>query len=229
MQEGKSTNNAEDATGLAIIKSGISPSARHPRSLSDKVEIERRKQMLAMPHMLPLNAFVVDLRRDGRGFVPDFDPLDGGAEARILFLLEKPGPKTDPRKGGSGFVSRDNNDATAEAIFRFMAIAGLRREDTVIWNTVPWWDQTISIKSAAWKEGLEHLHDLTRILPNLRSVVLVGAKAGRAGSFFEEQGYRVWYSAHPSGRVRAAYPALYQAIPKVWKEAANNVGAPTGK
>ena len=221
-----SVEHSGDPT-FSILRHAHGPEA--PRSLALQEEIERRSLLLSEPHMLPLVALVEGLRSDGKGYVPNFDPLDGGAEARILFLLEKPGPKTDPRKGGSGFVSRDNNDTTAEAIFRFMAIAGLRREDTVIWNTVPWWDQTISIKSAAWKEGLEHLHDLTRILPNLRSVVLVGAKAGRAGSFFKEQGYRVWYSAHPSGRVRAAYPALYQAIPKVWKEAAINVSAPTDK
>lgn len=214
-------------TAVSVPRHAHVPDA--PRSLALREEIERRTLLLGEPHMLPLVAIVEALRLDGKGYVPDFDPLDGGAEARILFLLEKPGPKTEQRKGGSGFVSRDNNDATAEAIFRFMAIAGLRREDTVIWNTVPWWDQTINIKSAAWKEGLEHLHDLTRILPNLRSVVLVGAKAGRAGPFFEKKSYGVWYSAHPSGRVRAAYPALYQAIPKVWKEAAINVGAPTAK
>ena len=39
--------------------------------------------------------------------VPDFDPLDGGVEARALFLFEKPGRMT-AGQSGSGFISRDN-------------------------------------------------------------------------------------------------------------------------
>jgi hypothetical protein len=50
--------------------------------------------------------------------VPDFDPLDGGVNAQVLFLLEKPGPMAaeDGKRAGSGFISRDNDDGTAEAI-----------------------------------------------------------------------------------------------------------------
>jgi hypothetical protein len=37
-----------------------------------------------------------------------FDPLDGGSAAEILFLLEKPGPRTSStgKRIGSGFNSR---------------------------------------------------------------------------------------------------------------------------
>lgn len=76
--------------------------------------------------------------------VPDFDPLDGGIAAEVLFLMEKPGPRTDNTgaKGhaGSGFISRDNDDPTAEAILRFMEEAGIARKRSILWNTVPWWN-----------------------------------------------------------------------------------------
>ena len=58
----------------------------------------------------------------GVGPVPDFDPLDGGIETRTLFLFEKPGRMTADgfaRRFGSGFISRNNDDQTAEATFAF--------------------------------------------------------------------------------------------------------------
>lgn len=63
----------------------------------------------------PLAAFVDGLRQDGSVELPDFDSLDGGIHACILFLLEKPGPMTakNGKRNGSGFISRDDNDATA--------------------------------------------------------------------------------------------------------------------
>jgi hypothetical protein len=35
---------------------------------------------------------------------------------------------------GSGFISRDNDDPTAEATFHFMERAGIPRRDALIWN-----------------------------------------------------------------------------------------------
>jgi hypothetical protein len=61
--------------------------------------------MLKDPHVAPLTDFVEHLRRKHQGWeFPDFDPLDGGINAEILFLFEKPGPKTSARGGGSGFI-----------------------------------------------------------------------------------------------------------------------------
>jgi hypothetical protein len=96
-----------------------------PRVLRYPEAITRRRAMLDLPHIAPLHIFVQSLRFEGRGVVPDFDPLDGGVAAKVLFLMEKPGPMTDDtaRSGrvGSGFISRDNDDPTAEAIWRFIS------------------------------------------------------------------------------------------------------------
>src|SRR5580700_5316391 len=93
-----------------------------PRSMRDPEVRKRRKAMLDLPHIAPLTAFAAKLRERGLMEVPDFDPLDGGIHARVLFLFEKPGPMTAAggNRTGSGFISRNNDDATADAAFRFM-------------------------------------------------------------------------------------------------------------
>src|SRR4051794_39202793 len=83
--------------------------------------------------MKPLLGLLQDLR-DRHGFVPDFDPLDGGARARLLLLLETPGPRIFT----SAFVSRDNPTGTAANLFRFTQEVGIPRREMLIWNTVPW-------------------------------------------------------------------------------------------
>jgi hypothetical protein len=96
--------------------------------------------MLALPHIELPTKFAADLRLRHSIEVPDFDPLDGGICARILILKEKPGPTTSASisgRVGSGFISRDNDDPTAEATFRFMSAAGIPRQETLMWNVVP--------------------------------------------------------------------------------------------
>ena len=48
--------------------------------------------MLSLPHMLPLRDVVESLRNEmGPEYgIPHFDPLDGGINAQVLFLLEAP-------------------------------------------------------------------------------------------------------------------------------------------
>lgn len=223
MVKSKFVYDAEDATRLVITPAEPDLPASAASSLRHEWVREHRRALLNEAHVLPLVTLVSQLRDEGRGYVPDFDPLDGGVNARILFLMEKPGPKTDPRRGGSGFISRDNDDPTAAAVFTFMQNAKVDRDDAVIWNVVPWWDDTIHIRAAEWKHGLQHLEMLMEVLPRLQAVVLVGTKAGRAAPLFRSHGLPVWRSAHPSARVRAAYPAQYEAIQGVWAEAARHV------
>jgi G:T/U-mismatch repair DNA glycosylase len=176
--------------------------------------------------MCPLTDMVDELRAEERGYVPDMDPLDGGVVARLLFLMEKPGPMTAPReagKQGSGFISRDNDDQTAAAIFGFMNASRIPRDQTLLWNAIPWWNGTIRITPQEWRDGLSRLEALTALLPDLRGVVLVGKKAERARAFLTERGLSVWASAHPSPRNRAAYPARWNAIPEIWSEAARSI------
>ncbi len=170
--------------------------------------------------MAPLAAYAARLRRPGIE-VPDFDPMDGGTQARVLFLLEKPGPQAAPARTArddAGFISRDNGSATAGALRRFMHEAGLPRRGTVIWNVIPWWNGSIAVTAAERAAGLQELPHVLALLPRLHTAVLVGRTAARARPFLH--GLRVLESAHPSPQVRAGNRALWDAIPGIWRQAA---------
>jgi hypothetical protein len=149
-----------------------------PRSMRDAGVRERRRAMLSLPHVVPLTAYAARLRERGSVEVPEFDPLDGGVEAQVLFLFEKPGPMTAElgggKRSGSGFISRNNDDPTAEATFRFMEQAGIARRRTVTWNVIPWWNNTREVAGPELREGTACVKELISLLPELRAVVLVG-------------------------------------------------------
>jgi uracil-DNA glycosylase len=125
-------------------------------------------------------AFVERLRRE-RGLgaeVPNFDPWDGGVAAELLFVLEAPGPKTV----ASGFVSRNNPDASASTFYAANMEAGIPRRLTVTWNIVPWAlaDARGRVRAPAPRDlgaGIPYLEQLLSLLPRLGAVVLVGRKA----------------------------------------------------
>jgi hypothetical protein len=120
---------------------------------------QRRKAMLTMPYIAPLTAYAAKLRLRGSGEVPEFDPLDGGVDARVLFLFEKPGPMTADGsafsgRSGSGFISRNNDDPSAEATIDFMKKAGIPRALTVSWNVIPWWNGTRKVTGSELRDAL---------------------------------------------------------------------------
>ena len=189
-----------------------------PRSMADAEERERRKTMLFLPHMAPLSAYTANLRQRWSIEVPEFDPLDGGVNALVLFLFEKPGPMTSEhgKRVGSGFISRNNDDATAEATFSFMKEAGIPRGQTLIWNVIPWWNGTVKVTREELDNGVACVKDLIALLPNLRVVVMVGRKAGRVEPSLKKTGLALITSDHPSPKVRAIYPERWKAIPSEW-------------
>lgn len=191
-----------------------------PRSLADAGACAQRTKLLRQPHIAPLTQFAVTLKAQGRGAVPAFDPMDGGVGARVLFLFEKPGPMTDGTAGrkrvGSGFISRDNDDPTAEATFRFMEAAAIPRQLSIVWNVVPWWNGTRQITAVELRDGVAAVNDLIALLPELRAIALVGRKAARARPLLEHRNVHVFNSAHPSPIVRASRPQLWRSIPDCW-------------
>jgi len=201
-----------------------------PRSMKYAAVRKRRKAMLNQPNVKPLSEFAARLRkriskRIGiKVEVPNFDPFDGGKNAKVLFLLEKPGPMTsvDGKRAGSGFVSRNNNDLTAKNTFEFMEKAGIQRTATVIWNTIPWWDGSIKFKRQDLKYGLECLDELLQLLQELRAVVLVGKTAQEAESHINKKypKLKIIKSAHPSPIVKGRRRDLWEKIPCEWKKVA---------
>lgn len=149
--------------------------------LADSSAVAQRYALLHASHVASLTAFVHALRlKTGRGTsIPFFDPWDGGVSARVLFLLEAPGPKAVT----SGFISRNNPDETAKNFFELNMQAGLDRRETVSWNNVPWYlGSGTKIRPANRSdinEGLTALPDLLSLLPRLQIIVLLGRKAER--------------------------------------------------
>lgn len=194
-----------------------------PRSLREAENVAARRALLQAPHIAPLSAYVAQLRDQYPSWeFPDFDPLDGGVMADLLFLLEKPGPMTSPqhKRKGSGFISRDNDDPTAEAVFRFMQQARIERRRTVLWNTIPGWNGQRAIGAGEVGAGIEELLRLLDLLPHLTTVVLVGNKARRAEPVLQQRNLRIYRSAHPGPLVKGPNPALWNRIPHQWAEAA---------
>ncbi|MFP4533707.1 MAG: uracil-DNA glycosylase [Desulfobacterales bacterium] len=112
--------------------------------------------------------------------IPNFDPLNGNENARILFLLEAPG-KTAIKEG---YVSLDVQDQTAKNFRQQLAEAEIDRSEIVIWNIVPWYigreGKVIPPISTDVKEGLVYVDKLITILKNLEYIVLVGSSARKA-------------------------------------------------
>jgi hypothetical protein len=130
--------------------------------------------------MVPLGAFVRDIRAR-HGSAPDMDPLDGGIRARLLLLLETPGPQVFK----TAFVSRDNPTGTASNLFRYLSEAGIPRRETLIWNAVPWVIQVPgarnrSPRASEARAGIRELPPLLDLLPRLQGVLLAGRVAGFA-------------------------------------------------
>jgi len=206
---------------LVGIHNSVQDGGWSPRGLREPEQRAKRRALLMQPHVAPLTIYVAGLRRYPSREVPDFDPCDGGINARLLFLFEKPGPMTsvEGTRRGSGFISRDNDDPSAQATGHFMRTAGIPRQATVLWNTIPWWNGTIAITASERKEGLAELDSLLRLLSGVRSVVLVGRHAQLAEPIFLAKGLPVFSSAHPSARVRAAFPEKWASIPGQWSRA----------
>jgi len=128
----------------------------------------------------PLEVWRRSLAGSGRR-VPEFDLRDGGADARVLILLETPGP------GGEGprTVSRDNPTGTARNLTRFLDDAGIARAETILWNTVPWivhqpGARNRPLRRGEIAEGLAALPAFLALLPCLEVAVLSGRVAGEA-------------------------------------------------
>ncbi|MBC7595299.1 MAG: uracil-DNA glycosylase [Kineosporiaceae bacterium] len=134
------------------------------------------------PTTAPLTAWVERLidSRANAGLiaeVPTFDPAEAGINARVLLLLEAPGPMTNALNShpGSGFISSDNDDSTAENLWHARQDAELI-DDTLLWNIVPWYlgPADKKPKVSDLREGAKTLRELISMLPELHTVVTLG-------------------------------------------------------
>ncbi len=181
-----------------------------------------RSQALSAAHMVPLERYRAELEAR-HGPTPHCDPLDGGADAECLLLLETPGPRGDTVR----FVSRDNATGTARNITRFCAAAGLDRRRMVIWNAVPWTIHAPGARNRAPRRaeiamGLAELPGFLALLPALRVVVLSGRVAAEAAPVIEaaRPDLPVLTMAHPSPTYVVTAPDIAGRLVATLAEAA---------
>jgi hypothetical protein len=182
-----------------------------PRAFRDPAVLATRNELLATAERtLPLEARARSVGENHcsqkPGIVlPHFDPAESGIEARVLLLLEAPGPKTVPEWGGSGLISVDNDDPTAQNVWKTGNAVGLH-EHVLAWNIVPSVLGRASVKPTDQEieQGANELRGLLDLLPELRVIVLAGrkAKGGWDAHLDLELGgrYRVLRTVHPAGQ-----------------------------
>jgi len=197
------------------------------RLFRDGQQVEARLRHIHDPHVSPLNDWVRSLqaRLGSDAVIPWFDPADGGVNAQILWLLEAPGGKATRERGGSGFISCDNNDGTAENTYRTREEAGVSRSMVVHWNVIPYYIGT-DTKIRAWRPDDVAavgplLRELVAMLPKLRCVILGGGAAQKVWKEFgpTKPNLRVIDCPHPSPPNVNTRPGTREAIVATWKQA----------
>jgi uracil-DNA glycosylase len=194
------------------------PRTDAPRTNRDPTEIARKRGLLNAPHVAPLTAYVTRLRAQrGTDRVPDFDPTEAGIQASILLLLEAPGRKATVQGAGSGFVSPDNDDASAENMWRLLREAGIdRRREVVTWNIVPWYlGDGSRIRPADARDLIAArpaVQDLLTLLPALRVVVLIGKPATRGWTRLGLDELPTIEAPHPSPKNLNTRPGARTAL-----------------
>ncbi|KAF0969887.1 uracil-DNA glycosylase [Gordonia sp. YY1] len=140
------------------------------------------------PHVARINKLVDRLRAEHpERFIPYVAPTYGGENARVLALLQDPGPKTNPENmNGSGMLCIENVDGSAERYKMFLAKYGIDVCDIQAWNAFPWYattsqkygsDGTASYSPADLDDATQALAELVYRLPRLRAVLLHGLVA----------------------------------------------------
>jgi hypothetical protein len=133
-----------------------------------------------------INRFIDELGAGHEaGHPPYVPPICGGVDGLLLSVSRDPGPKAGGIKG-SGFLSVENDDPSAERMGQFLRNAGIEYGYVLPWNAYPWYinnDPTAEQLSA----GVEPLRKLIGLMPRLRAVTLHGAAAARGWKLFLRQ------------------------------------------
>jgi Holliday junction resolvase RusA-like endonuclease len=156
-------------------------------------------------HIEPINRLVDELgAQAAAGRPPYVAPMYRGVHAPVLAILRDPGPMAAGVQG-SGFLSVENDDQTAERQCGFFAEAGIDPADVVPWNAYPWYiNDTPSRTQLA--EGVEPLRRLIALMPGLRVVLPAGKDAqaawqlfsSRHGALIRARGIEAISTYHPS-------------------------------
>jgi hypothetical protein len=159
------------------------------RTAAGQAAIAARLTKIHAPHVEALNKWVDDCRRRfEEPSIPWFDPRGGGSQAKILILLQDP---SSTASTGTGFISPDNDDPTANNTCIGCREAGLAMADRVHWNVLPWWAKDPAKPTRSLDQELLRAAPLLDellggLLPKVRAVVLLGTAAQASWRLYEQ-------------------------------------------
>ncbi|WP_241665767.1 GreA/GreB family elongation factor [Prescottella subtropica] len=138
------------------------------------------------PSVRLINEYVDELRSRRHVSIPYVAPTYGGIDARLLTLMQDPGPKTDlANADGSGMICLENVDLSAARQKFFLDEAGIRISEIVSWNAYPW-PKPHPQTGRSDREAAEALRGFLMLIPGLEVVILNGAVAKRVWRVLEE-------------------------------------------
>ncbi|HET8994982.1 MAG TPA: GreA/GreB family elongation factor, partial [Rhodococcus sp. (in: high G+C Gram-positive bacteria)] len=154
---------------------------------SDKAYRDEMYRRRADPNVRSINSYVDRLRSERPGvFIPYVAPTYGGVHARLLTLMQDPGPKTDPANhNGSGMICLENADLTAARQKYFMGQAGIDVSQIVSWNAYPW-PKPHPQTDASDRAAAAALRGFLELLPHLEVMILNGVVARRVWRVMNE-------------------------------------------
>jgi len=145
--------------------------------MADPDFLAEQRSLLNDERTAPITEFIKDLRAGGK-WAPFVAPMHGGVESRMISILRDPGPKTTD-EDGSGMLSIENDDPTAELQAELADAAGIRASDFLPWNAYPWFIDR-QPTGAEMREATPTLIELISLLPQLKVVLLQGKDAQQA-------------------------------------------------
>lgn len=184
------------------------------RRMSDVAYRESQKAQLHDEHIVKVSAFIsgLNIEKPELSGVPFVAPHYRPRSARVLSLSSNPGPRAGGRRG-SGMLSAQNDDASAERMLGVYAAAGLRGDEVVPWNAFPWYvheQLPHGLTTEYIEQGVHVLRRFLDLCPEVVSIVAHGGDAHRAlallrstrlvGTFVRDRGIHTWDARHTSNR-----------------------------
>ncbi|MFH5230375.1 uracil-DNA glycosylase family protein [Antrihabitans spumae] len=109
--------------------------------------------------------------------LPLNDPLFGGINAELLFVMKAPEADADPRLTNTRFLSLDNDDDGAANIFDACRRNDIARSRCVAWNICPFPIDGKNPSPSELRRAAPYTPRVLSLLPNLKVVVLHGGPA----------------------------------------------------
>ena len=171
------------------LKASVTPPLKplavpaEPRGLSSPLARQRRKRHIRDPHIAPISHLIDTIAEaENAPGLPYNDPLFGGVNAQILFILKSPQADANPALFGTRFLSIDNDDEGAENMFHALADNNIDRSQCLAWNICPFPTSKNTPNDDEIGRATPYTRQLIAMLPNLKVVVLLGGPARQGWS-----------------------------------------------